>query len=89
LRLDGAKDGVEQTWEAGIEVVAPECVVPPGALVAGSGDPGFPEDLEVVAGRRFGDRQRHPPASDCAIGIIEDAHDLQPHRIRERVQHLG
>src|SRR5262249_54400109 len=47
---------------------------------------GLAQHLVMVARRRLRDRQPHLEAPDIALGIVEDAHDLQAHRVGERLQ---
>ena len=92
-RLPGGVDGgtqhaVEQTGEAGVEVVATERVVAAGAVDLGPHHAGFAQHLEVVTAGRLAHRERDLRAAHRAVGVVEDAQELEANRIPERLQHV-
>ena len=82
-----AEDRVDQARELGVEVLAPELRQLAGPLSLLPDDPGFPEDPEMMGHRRLGDPELDRPARAGLIASGQPAHDLEPLRIAEGVQH--
>src|SRR4051812_24005897 len=84
----GAQHAVEQSGEPCFEVVASQRVVLAGAVHLRGDDARFAQHLEVVAASRLRDGQTHLVTRDRRVGLIEEAHDLHPDRVAERLEDL-
>src|SRR5215475_12082866 len=83
----GAEDRREQAREPGVEVLAPELRQLAGPLSLLPDDPGFPEDPEMMGHGRLGDAELDRSTRAGFIAPGQPAHDLEPLRIAEGVEH--